>query len=242
MIKKILLICFSCVAFSSLYATTLPLKTGRYIIDRYRNVEIDRFDYPYQIHYIDHDNGSLQLADGSSWQVVPMNEEAKSFYEMKQPITTALFPGTIFDLWQTGDILIFHKVVNRSSLLAYNATKDLLLDIQPIAAPTNSDLKIASITNTNDIKYSYSYNKKTNSLEQYQDNNWRTVIVLTDGSVWEGNPGKALLSWIAGDPIHVAKDTPWWSSNTHILMNFKPKRGNSYQTPYFNRLGVWRAG
>ncbi len=112
----------------------------------------------------------------------------------------------------------------------------------PLSGPTNPALQIASITNTNEITYHYVYNEKTKSYEQRQNNDWRCVIALTDGSLWEGEPDRALVHWIVGDAIHVSKDTPWWSSNTHILMNFRPNKNSSYSTPTFKRLGVWRAG
>ncbi|MBS0634502.1 MAG: hypothetical protein JSR37_03465 [Verrucomicrobia bacterium] len=220
MFKKALLL-FLCFFAFQLSATTLPLKTGRWIFDRYRNVTIDDFDYSYTIDSIDYANGRITLNDGSLWTVGDMEDETRSFYQQKNPQALSETSLYLLSQWQSGDILIFHKVVNRESLLAYNASTDMLLDFFPTGAPTNPVLRIASITNTNDTEYHYTYNSKTQSLQQYQTNNWRVVIVLTDGSRWEGKPGRPLLSWMEGDPIHVSKDTPWWSSNTHILMNCK---------------------
>lgn len=238
MFKKALLFCFCLCAFQ-LTATTLPLKTGRWIFDRYRNVTIDDFDYTYSIDSIDYNNGKLTLNDGSIWSVGSMEPEMKSFYQLKNPQFISETPVYLLAHWKAGDVLIFHKVVNRESLLVYNMSADMLLDFYPTGAPVAPLLQIASITNTNDIDYNYVYNSKTQSFQQYQHNNWRVVIVLTDGSRWEGNPGRPLISWMQGDPIHVAKDNPWWSSNTHILMNCKKTNKGAY-LPFASlcRVGV----
>ncbi len=240
--KKLALLALCLFATEAASAKTVSLKTGRWIFDRYRNVDLDNFDYTYLISNVDHGQSTVTLQDGSMWVVTPMQAETVSFYQLKNPLVT---PSSItpLDYWESGDTLIFHKVVNRDSLLAYNLTKDLLLDMVPVSSPTNPLLTIASITNTNEVSYYYNYNNKTQSLQQYQDNEWRTVIVLSDGSVWEGDPGNhALVSWIVGDPILVSKDTPWWSSNTSILINFRAGKNQSYATPQYRRFGVWNAG
>lgn len=232
MLKKLALIFLFIFTIHSLQSKVLPLKTGRWVLDRYRNVEIDVFEYTYAIKNTNLTQNTLELEDGSLWQVVAITDEAASFFEQKNLVGEGLF----FDLWQPGDILIFHKIVNRPSLLAYNVSKDFVLDLQPKKSPSNPQLYISSVTNTNNITYTYEFNEKTNSYQQYQHNNWQTIIGLSDGSVWEDKAGRPLSNWVKGDPIHVSKDTPWRGSNTHILMNFRPNNKAEYK-----RVGVLRA-
>lgn len=242
MMKKCALFCLCLFTMHLLDAKTLPLQTGRWVFDRYRDVELDTFDYPYLVQTMDTMQAMMQLQDGSVWQVVPMQDETRSFYTQINPMIEGTPASSIFLYWQPGDALIFHKVVNRDSLLVYNINRDLLLDMVPVSGPTAPLLQIASITNTNEISYTYTYNERTESMQQYQHNNWRTVIMLTDGSLWEGDPGRPLVNWIVGDPILMTKNTPWWSSNTHIMINCKATRDSSYSILSFRRLGVWRAG
>jgi len=246
LIKKTIFFCLACcglISYAQLEAKTLSLETGRWVIDRYRNVELDQFDYTYSIAGTDNESGTLQLTDGSLWQVSPMKNETVSFYKQSKPLLTDIDEHSVFELWQPEDTLIFHKVVNRNTVLAYNVTKDLLLDVLPISGPTEANaLRISSVSNTNDVSYTYQWNNRTQSFQQYQHNKWRTVIVLNDGSVWEGGSSTPLVSWIVGDPIHVCKNTPWWSSNTHIFMNFKTGKNSAGSKPQFRRLGVWQAG
>lgn len=242
MFKKLTLSALCLLGACQLEANTVSLKTGRWVFDRYRNVDLNSFDYFYQIQSRDTSRGVLELTDGSLWQVAPMADETQSFYYQFYALESTMNPLQLFALWDEGDTLIFHKLVDRPTLIAYNVTKDRVLDVLPVSSPTTPALTIVSINNTNDISYSYSYDHKNNRLDQYQSNNWKTVIALSDGSVFEGNPSKPLVAWVVGDPIHIAKDSPWWSSNTHILMNFKPTRGRPDAAPTFRRLGTWRAG
>ncbi|MBS0656488.1 MAG: hypothetical protein JSR46_11985 [Verrucomicrobia bacterium] len=243
MFKKIASLCLFLFAFHSLNARVVPLETGRWLLDTYRNVEIDDFDYTYQVESVDASTPAFTLQDGSVWQVVPMEAETLSFYRQRKSFFESIAaPESIFEQWKPGDILIFHKIVNRPSLLAYNITRDHLLDVAPIQIPVAPALRITSITNTNDTFSTYDYNSKTGTMSQKIHNNWRTVIALSDGTVWEGDAGRPILSWVVGDAVLIAKDTPYWSCNTHMLLNIKASKKRDSSVPYVRRLGTRRVG
>ncbi len=115
MMKKIALFCLCLFCFQTLDAKTVSLYTGRWFIDRYRNVDVDQFDYLYQILNIDQGQGTLQLADGSIWRVEPMYDETSSFYAQQYPFDANTPVDAVFAAWQPGDVLIYHKVVNRDT-------------------------------------------------------------------------------------------------------------------------------
>ena len=142
--KKIL-ICFALIASVVMPAQAITLKTGNWVFDRYRSVDLEHFDYSYCIYSLDYTEGYLELEDGSIWQIANMTDESKSFYEQKGVAIQAL---DAFLFWQVQDVLIFHKLTNRSSMLVYNASRDQLLDVIPISGPKYPQLQIASIQNS----------------------------------------------------------------------------------------------
>ncbi len=235
-------LCACLLGLTAVEATIVELKTGRWILDRYRDVAIDEFDYSYAIHSVNPEELTFELGDGSQWKVEPLNYESQSFYYQRYPQLSNISQTALFADWQQGDVLIFHKIVDRDTLLAYNVTRDRLLDVLPQGAPLNPLITISSIVNTNDSTQTYRYSPTTGRSEVYIKNNWRVNIVLSDGSRWEGSIKKPLVNWVAGDAIHVAKDTPWAGPNSHIFMHFKATKSGPYAPASFERVGVWRAG
>lgn len=242
MIRNLALYCMCLLSFCALDATTIPLKTGNWIFDRYRNVALDEFDYSYDIKRADHEQDMLELQDGSLWHVEPMYDETISFYKQKYPQENTLHMPSLFTEWQEGDIVIFHQVVNRPTLIAYNVTRDRLLDMMPVRAPLEPMLTIASINNTSDVSYRYNYSEKTGHIDRRKVVKKYAFIVLSDGSRWEGRPKKALRNWVEGDPVHIVKNTPYSGAKTHILMHFTATKEKPEAQAVFARLSVFRAG
>lgn len=240
MIKKFALLCLISMSCGILSAEIVPLYTGHWILDRYRNVEIDSFDYQYSIYSIDHMTGTFELADGSIWHVEPMLSETKSFYKHKGMKLRDPLHAKLFGSWQPEDVLIFHKVSNQNSVLVYNVNRDQLLDVWVVSGPKYQTLQISSAQNTSVVTDRYKWDETAQRYINDPKTDWYTVIVLNDGSVWQAKVSGPVLSWQPGDPIHVLKDTPYWSNNTHILVNMKAKKTSANSCLGLTKLGVWQ--
>src|ERR1700733_11603712 len=97
------------------FARTLEIGTGNYVFDRYRNVDIDAFDYFFSIDSIVQTNGSVDiiLEDGSIWRLSKPQGEKKSFFKTLGVEATENFAKEIVSTWNPGEVIIFHKLVNR---------------------------------------------------------------------------------------------------------------------------------
>ena len=203
---------------SSASAKTVKLNTGHCFIDTYRLVELDQFDYVYSLKKGCAKGKIIELNDGSLWQVEPQGAESSSFYsQLFRPLKFESV-DEITRHWKRGELLIFHKITNTSSYLVYNIDRELVVDVTPYSPPTQAAYAIASID----------YEQKT--------------IALSDRSVWIFDLLFPSDNWEIGDPILIAKDTPWRGNNTHILVNLSPflnQAGVEYIPT--NRLGVQHA-
>ncbi len=189
------LMCLFLLCSTFAWSKTVDLKTGHWIIDRYRTVDLDKFDYRYAFKKAHLRGTFFELEDGSLWELCEVGPETKSFYATRQPKVEFDFVEEIVDQWQQGDELIFHKVADRDSLLIYNVTRDQLFDVEPFLPSLEPKLSIANI------------------------DKGAKQIVLSDNSIWQIECFCECKNWKVGDPMAVAKDTPWRSTNTHILIN-----------------------
>jgi hypothetical protein len=216
--KSLCVVFFLCIMnLTQMEAKSVNLKTGRFFIDRSRLVEIDEFDYIYTIKDIHLGGYFIELQDGSKWQVQELNYEANSFYADKEDSFEFEYVENVVIAWEPGERLIFHKVVDRESVLVYNIDRDQVFDFAPFSPPLSESIKIAALD----------YNQK--------------IISLSDGSQWIFGKLCTCKSWKQGDPIVIAKDHPWSTKNTHILINLKycecaATSGHIHP----NRLGVQR--
>lgn len=209
--------------FSSLQATTISLETGRRFFDKSRAVVLDEFDYIYTLNSTHLGGYFIELEDGSVWSVEEMESEAKSFYKDKGISIDHVFVEDLVLSWEPGEHLIFHKLVDRETLLVYNIERDQLLDFAPVSPPKYSSLIITSI-----------------DLNAH-------LIILSDGSQWTATLCPC-QQWKINDPILVAKDHSFLGqslfkdrANTHILVNLKyceceATKGHIHP----NRIGVKR--
>jgi hypothetical protein len=187
-----------------LNATTVQLETGHWPIDCARSVEIDDFDYIYELKNVPLDGRFIELKDGSLWQLESLGYESTSFYRQYKDVLEIGFIEELVDLWQPGELLIFHKITNREIdsrdvLLIYNLDRDLLIDVTSVSPPKYHCLTISEIDTQNNL------------------------ILLSDSSIWHYSQwdNGIVDTWFPGNPILVAKDTPWRSSHTHALVNLE---------------------
>lgn len=185
-----------------LNAMTVQLETGHWPIDRTRSVEIDDFDYIYVLKKVPLDGRFIELEDGSFWQIEQLGPESTSFYRNYKDVLEIGFIEELVDLWQPGEMLIFHKITDREinhrdGFLVYNIDRDLLVDVTSLSSPIYHCLTVSEIDTENNL------------------------ILLSDSSVWQYSQGDNCVveAWYAGDPILMAKDTPWRSNHTHVLVN-----------------------
>ena len=139
------LMCIFLLCSTFAWSKTVDLKTGHWIIDRYRTVDLDKFDYRYAFKKSHLRGTFFELEDGSLWELCEVGPETKSFYATRQPKVEFDFVEEIVDHWQQGDELIFHKVADRDSLLVYNVTRDQLFDVEPFLPSLEPKLSIANI-------------------------------------------------------------------------------------------------
>ena len=200
------------------WSKTIDLNTGHWIIDRYRTVDLDKFDYRYELKKAHLRGTYFETEDGILWELCEVGPETKSFYATREPKVEFDFVEEVVEKWEQGDVLIFHKVADRDSFLVYNVTRDHLFDVEPYLPSLDSKLSVANI----DIDA-----KK---------------IVLSDNSIWIAEDFCGCKNWKVGDPIAVAKDTPWRSKNTHILVNLCTCECDAtVEHIHPNRLGAVRA-
>jgi hypothetical protein len=140
----------------------------------------------------------IELQDGSLWQVEEMTPESKSFFAQRNPEVDFKFVEELVENWQPDDNLIFHKLVERESLLIYNMDRDMLIDAVPLLPPLEPMLKIEMI-------------------------DWGSrQIILNDHSIWSFTRLCKCKNWKKDDPILVAKNTPWGSGISYVLINLSP--------------------
>lgn len=216
--KKVFYFLFLLTVFNlhNIEAKTVNLETGNLIFDTSRLVEIDEFDYIYTVKAIHLDGYFIELQDGSVWGIEELSPEAESFYRNTNSSLEIDFVENIVATWQPGEHLIFHKVVDRESILVYNIDRDQLFDVTPLSPAKYEPITVASLN----------YSKR--------------IIGLSDGSAWYGNACPC-AGWKIGDPILIAKDNPWISTHTHMLINLKYcdcEATSGHIHP--NRLGVQR--
>lgn len=193
--KTICLTLLAAAGLQTAEAKSVTLETGKWILDRSRTVEIDQFDYIYTVKSIQLGGYYIELEDGSVWRVEELGPEAASFYRLYQNTKIDFVENIVAD-WQPGERLIFHKVIDRESLLIYNLDRDQLFDVTPLSPPKENYLKLES------IDFSVG------------------IIKLSDGSSWKGKICSC-KGWKSGNPILVVKNTPWDQYNTHMLVNLK---------------------
>lgn len=201
-ISPTLVLGFTFAALTMLNATTVQVETGHWPIDSTRWLDIDQFDYIYEIRNTPLEGRFIELEDGSYWQIEPLGYESSSFYRNYKDVLEIGFIEELVDLWQPGEMLIFHKITDkeingRDRFLVYNLDRDLLVDVTPLAPPKYYCLTLSEIDTENKL------------------------IFLSDSSVWLYNNWDKAGTWYPGDPILVAKDTPWISEHTHVLVNME---------------------
>ncbi len=184
-------------------ARTVELKTGHWPIDSIRTIDIDNFEYIYELQYVPLAGRFIELEDGSVWKIEPLGPESTSFYKEYKDVLEVGFIEELVDLWQPGERLIFHKITDREihesdEFLVYNLDRDLLVDVTILSPPIYYCLTLSEVDEDNQL------------------------IVLSDSSIWHyDNWDKASDHWFCGDPILVAKDNPWRSDHTHVLVNLQ---------------------
>ncbi len=143
----------------------------------------------------------LELSDGSLWKIAEAGPETLGFSREEIDFCANQIIGT----WKPGDTIVVHKVTDRmvddddETILFYNETQQQLFDFVPFLPPLRPQLKVVNVDFDN------------------------KVISLSDNSVWKFKKYCSCEDWEVGDPILVAKDTPWenvWSTtNTHMIIN-----------------------
>ena len=126
----------------------------------------------------------FELEDGSLWRVHPLGPQSRSFFEQKK--RSVPYVEDLVKHWKQGDaVTFFQRREDVKQLMVYNATRDELIDVTPFAAPEVPGLTVASLDpNTGDI-------------------------YLSDGSKWECKKYAPEYEWEVGDPIVIAKRSPW---------------------------------
>lgn len=213
-------------------AKPVSLETGHYFFDTKRLVEVDQFDYIYDVKSIYLDERPfemrdyatwrvfqkgcfIELQDGSLWKVCPLNAESLSFYRNEENLVEGDSAENIVASWQPGERLIFHKVTNRIDLLVYNIDRNQVLNVTPFATAKDNAITITSF--------------------------FGRVVCLSDGSAWAFDYPWSCSGWEVGNPVLVAKDNPWYSQHTHMLINLNYcgcKSEFKHINP--NRVGVQR--
>lgn len=212
---------------SSAWSKPVELNTSNWrwpFIDTKRKVELDQFDYVYSVGQVRSRGMILELPDGSQWLVEPLGKEATSFWAQKSPELPFDFIENQVKKWRPGEKIIFHKVCNNVSeddeklkLLVYNVDRDQLFDVKTFLPPVEPSLTLVNV-----------------------DPNQKT-LELSDGSIWQFAKMCTCQEWQKGDPIIVAKNTPWRSKNTHILANLSICECDStVEHIHANTLGVIR--
>lgn len=197
--KRILsiVLLFAIACLHQIEARSVTLETGSRFIDTYRTVDIDHFDYIYSIKSIHLGGYFVELEDGSVWRVEELGPETKSFYKATAFPIEEQYVENLVANWQPGERLIFHKVIDRETILIYNIDRDQLFDFVPFSPPKYETINVASI----DL--------------------WNKTLSLTNGTSWKFTSLCSCKKWKVGDPVLIAKDTPWSKINTHILINLK---------------------
>lgn len=134
-----------------------------------------------------HARGMLfELEDGSMWEVQPLGPQSRSFYEQKKPAVHFDFVEELVKKWKAGDTLtFFQRRTDVESIMVYNATRDQLIDATPFLPPTEVALTLSALDKE------------------------KTELQLSDGSKWEFKSFVAQYEWAVGDPILIAKPSPW---------------------------------
>jgi hypothetical protein len=223
-LKKAILALVYFFSITALEAKTVPLDTGNWIFDTYRNVKIDEFDYLYTIAEIDLLEKTITLEDGSLWSVHPLRAESKSFYYQKGIYALSSSHIDLLSSWEQNDVVIFHQLIDRNSILAYNLTKDMLLDVSPISAPTSPLLTISHIR----------------KIYVGHLGVCGAIIKLSDDSVWQANSADSQIYWFLHDPVQIVKNNPRKGDFTHVLLLMKPTRTRSDKEPAIEHIPVWR--
>lgn len=126
----------------------------------------------------------FELEDGSLFRVHPLGPQSRSFYnQKKRPVA---YVEDLVKEWQPGDtVTFFQRREDVKQLMVYNATRDQLIDVTPFAAPESAYLTLSS------------FDKDSGE------------VILSDGSKWESKKFAPNYEWEAGDPILIAKTSPW---------------------------------
>lgn len=207
-------------------AKTVTLETGRTIFDRTRNIAIDEFDYIYILQNTDYSDKThqlqIELEDGSKWTLESPQAETLSFYQRyKQESCDYKKAEQAVLNWAPGDHLIFHKITNRHSINVYNLEKDELFDVIPASAPSRNLHQITDKI-VNKIQVPNYITKENNQKILTGYTTYRKAIIsLSNGTLWNLGEGK-FSDWQIGDAVMIAKDNPYLSSNTHVLINIAP--------------------
>lgn len=209
---------------TSAWSKSVELKTGRWVIDTKRTVVLDEFDYVYILGQVRLRGMIVELLDGTMWEVQPLGPETTSFYALRDPSLKFDFVEDVVRKWKPGERLIFHKVANkqqseedREQVMVYNIDRDQLFDIAAFLPPEEPSLTILGI-------------------DEEQNN-----IILSDGSTWNFDKLCTCQAWRKGNPILIAKNTPWRSNHTHLLINLSICDCDStVEHIHPNRLGVRR--
>lgn len=213
------------------WGKSVEVKTGRHFIDTKRTVVLDQFDYIYQIGKIHCRGMIIELVDGTQWKVEPIGQESSSFYKQRKPPLAFDFVENAVQDWLPGERLIFHKVTNKYTtqlldkmnliedhehILVYNLDRDQLFDVSSFLPPLDPLLTLSFI------------------------DRGQKLITLSDGSTWRFDHSiDCPLSWDKGDPIMVAKNTPWRKKHTHLLLNIGVcKCDSTVEHIHPNRIGV----
>ncbi len=181
--------------FSAICADTTDLKTGNWLFDKARQVELSQSDYVYSLKTIHVRGMVIELFDRSLWEVCEMTPESASFYQKPENALEFEYVNDLMSTWEEGDHLIFHRVSPRDSLLVYNKDKNQLLDVKPFLPPLEPLLMIVNIDKESKL------------------------IQLSDDSIWKYNCNCAFAGWKIQDPILIARNTPWIGAEGYVLIN-----------------------
>jgi|GEM_PF-5424465 len=138
----------------------------------------------------------IELVDGSVWEIQPLGPQARSFYEQKKKFKFSFVEDLVKD-WQPGDgLTFFQRRDDVEELMVYNSTRDQLIDVTPFMQPTEPAATLSSIDPATG------------------------TILLSNGTKWEFKKFASIYEWEAGDPILVAKPSPWSKQTApYILIN-----------------------
>lgn len=218
----LLTLCTAFTAFACADAPKQPVNPEPYVKDL-PLIYIQGFmkKYPlgnnYKVKKIHVRGMCFELEDGSLWEVQPLGPQSRSFFEQKQHFKFD-FVEDLVKKWEPGDQLtFFQRRADVEELMVYNATRDQLIDVTPFLPPVDPSLTLQSI-----------------------DHEAKSVV-LSDGSKWEFKTFDSEYQWEAGDPILIAKPSPWTNRNApYVLINLCACRCDStVEHIHPNRLATY---